>query len=89
MRIDLEPTGDGGCLLTFSDLMPDDFESGAARNAAGWHVCLDALETLLEHGKASAPTDEPTDRWRELYGEYIARGVPHGAPISGEAERAG
>ena len=56
LRIDLEPTSDGGCVLTFSDLMPDDFESGAARNAAGWHVCLDTLEEHLR-GRAGDRAD--------------------------------
>jgi uncharacterized protein YndB with AHSA1/START domain len=88
LRLDLEPTADGGCVLTFSDLMPDDFESGAARNAAGWHVCLDELETLLDGGPADAPTSEPTDTWRALYDEYVQRGLPHGAPIPGEADPA-
>ena len=81
MRIDLEPGPDGGCVLTFADLMPDDYAPGAARTAAGWHVCLDTLESLLAGQAVSAPTDEPTDRFRELYDSYIAAGVPHGAPI--------
>ena len=83
MRIDLEPTPDGGCALTFSDLMPDDYNEGAARTAAGWHVCLDMLAVLLDRGQAVAPTDEPTDHWRELYDAYVALGFPHGAPMPG------
>ena len=31
MRIELEQAGDGGCVLTFIDLMPDDYAPGAAR----------------------------------------------------------
>jgi uncharacterized protein YndB with AHSA1/START domain len=89
LRLDLEPTGDGGCVLTFVYLLSEDDESAAARNAAGWHVCVDTLELLLEGGPASAPGSEPTERWRELYDDYIARGLPHGAPIPGEAEHAG
>ena len=81
MRIDLEPRADAGCVLTFTDLMPDDYAPGAARTAAGWHVCLDILESLLDGHAVSAPSHEPTDRFRELYDGYVARGVPHGAPI--------
>jgi len=81
MRIELENGEDGGCVLTFIDLMPDDYAPGAARTAAGWHVCLDTLESLLDGHAVSAPTHEPTDRFRELYDGYIARGVPHAAPI--------
>jgi hypothetical protein len=57
------------------------YASGAARTAAGWYVCLDTLESLLDGHAVSAPTHEPTDRFRELYDSYIPRGVPHGAPI--------
>jgi uncharacterized protein YndB with AHSA1/START domain len=85
LRFDLEPTADGGCVLSFVYLIPDEDEAAAARNTAGWHVCLDTLESLLAGGPASAPGGEPTDRWRELYDDYVARGVPHGAPIPGEA----
>ena len=80
-QVYLEPRADAGCVLTFTDLMPDDYAPGAARTAAGWHVCLDILESLLDGHAVSAPSHEPTDRFRELYDGYIARGVPHGAPI--------
>ena len=83
IRIDLEPAADRGCVLTFGNLMPDEHAPGAARTAAGWHVCLDVLETLLDGGPAVAPTHEPTDRWRELCDEYIALGLPYGAPVPG------
>ena len=54
----------------------------AARTAAGWHLCLDALA-----GAAGAAPDGPSPEWRERYAEYIARGFPAGAPVPGEAER--
>jgi uncharacterized protein YndB with AHSA1/START domain len=81
IRIDLAPRPNGGCVLTFVDLMPDDYAPGAARTAAGWHVCLNVLEALLDGHPVSVPSHEPTERFRELYDSYIARGVPHGAPI--------
>lgn len=41
---ELQPDS-GGCLLIFTHTFDD--RRGAARNAAGWHVCLDHLATML------------------------------------------
>lgn len=84
LRIELEPLGPEGCRLTFVDLMPDGYLPGAARAAAGWHVCLDQLDVRVETGEGIAPSHEPTPRWRTLYARYVDDGVPHGAPIPGE-----
>jgi hypothetical protein len=55
----------------------------AARDGAGWHVCLDRLEGLLAGDGGPAATGASED-WRGLYDEYQRRGVPAGAPIPGE-----
>ena len=39
---------EGGCLLTLEHSFEDRFK--AARDGAGWHICLAALEALLEGG---------------------------------------
>lgn len=44
LRWELRPD-DSGCRLVFTHTFDD--RSGAARNAAGWHVCLDRLGALL------------------------------------------
>ena len=80
LRIELEPDGDG-CLLRFSCLFDD--PERAARDAAGWHVCLDLLETHLGGAATDAPGSEPTPEWRELYEDYQRRGLPAGAPVPG------
>src|SRR3954452_15035127 len=65
LRLELAPEGDGTRLtLTHRICKADE----AARNAAGWHVCLDRLG------------GEQAD-WDQLYEEYRRRGVPSGAPI--------
>jgi uncharacterized protein YndB with AHSA1/START domain len=75
----LEPTDDGaGCILRFTVEL--DAREKAARDAAGWHVCLDALERRLDGGEDGTPTGESAP-WRELYAEYERRGMPVGAPI--------
>jgi len=67
LRLELAPEGDGSRLTLTQTLEPDE----AARNAAGWHVCLDRL------------AGEDTD-WEPLYEEYQRRGVPAGAEIPGQ-----
>jgi len=58
---------DDGTLLTFTTLLAE--RDTAARNAAGWDVCLDAL------------TGQPGTDWQPLHDRYVAEGVPSGAPI--------
>jgi uncharacterized protein YndB with AHSA1/START domain len=81
LRIELEAAGEG-CLLRFTCLFDD--AQRAARDAAGWHVCLDLLETHLAGAATDAPGSEPTPEWRELYESYQRRGLPAGAPIPGD-----
>lgn len=79
----LEPSDDGAsCILRFTVEL--DAREKAARDAAGWHVCLDALERRLSGAGPDGVTgaDAP---WREYYDEYQRRGVPAGAPIPGES----
>jgi len=83
LRFELEPvTGAGdGCVLRLTVLL--DSRDKAARDGAGWHVCLDRLDQLLAGDGGSAATGA-TEDWRGLYDEYQRRGVPAGAPIPGE-----
>jgi uncharacterized protein YndB with AHSA1/START domain len=75
---ELEPIEDGaGCRLRFTAVL--DARDKAARDAAGWHVCLDRLEQHVNGGEAAAPGSEPTPEWRELYEDYERRGLPTGA----------
>lgn len=77
LRFELTPR-EAGCRLTFTTLLegPDT----AARNAAGWEVCLDALDTALGGGTPEAPGG-PTPAWRRHFDDYVAAGVPSGAPV--------
>jgi uncharacterized protein YndB with AHSA1/START domain len=74
LRFELEPVDDA-CLLRLTVLL--DLREKAARDAAGWHVCLDRLEQRL--GK-----DAVDGEWRGYYEAYQRRGLPAGAPIPGE-----
>jgi uncharacterized protein YndB with AHSA1/START domain len=75
LRFELEPADGDSCLLRFTVIL--DAEDKAARDAAGWHQCLDGLESHL--GGADGPV--PRDAWREHYDEYTRRGLPTGAPV--------
>jgi len=76
LRFELEPVdGGSGCALRLTVAL--EARDKAARDAAGWHVCLDRLERRLgEQGERG--------EWREYYDEYQRRGVPADAPIPGE-----
>jgi uncharacterized protein YndB with AHSA1/START domain len=78
LRFELEPDGDG-CRLRFTHVL--DEENTAARNAAGWEVCLDQLEGRLDGAETTAPESRPTPEWERYYEEHTSRGVPSGAPI--------
>jgi uncharacterized protein YndB with AHSA1/START domain len=82
LRLDLEPlAGEDACLLRLTVLL--DARDKAARDSAGWHVCLDRLEGALDGTEQPEPGSSD-ERWRDHYEEYQRRGVPAGAPIPGE-----
>ena len=56
LRIELDPEGDG-CVLRFTCLFSE--SERAARDAAGWHVCLDLLEKHLGGASTKSPSSEP------------------------------
>ena len=58
LTFELSNEGDG-CMLVFTHSFAD--RASALRPAAGWHVCLDALASLLEGGAADG------DRWAGHY----------------------
>jgi uncharacterized protein YndB with AHSA1/START domain len=73
--IELEPDGDG-CVLTFEQTF--DELGKAARDGAGWHVCLDVLGYHLSGEKAPW---EPMDRWPEVNAAYRRRLGPDASTI--------
>ena len=78
LRLVLEALADGGCRLTFTALLGD--RDTAARTAAGWEVCLEALDAALAGRPGQAPAG-PTPTWRGHYDDYVSTGVPSGAPV--------
>jgi uncharacterized protein YndB with AHSA1/START domain len=67
---------EGGCTLTLLDTF--DEQGKAARDAAGWHECLDRLGAHLDGQDASWPAGE---RWEQVHPRYVARFGPAGSSI--------
>jgi uncharacterized protein YndB with AHSA1/START domain len=80
----LAATDDAGCSLTLINVL--EAKDAAARNAAGWSLCLAQLTTRLTSGATSGPhSDDAAGSWRSYYDEYLADGMPAGAFIPAEA----
>lgn len=75
LRFELQPAGDG-TTLRFFDRFPD--LGKAARDAAGWHVCLDVLARHLSGEEAPSRSRE---QWREVHAVYVERFGPGAATI--------
>ena len=75
IRIELADAGDG-TELTLLDTIEE--LGKAARDGAGWHVCLDQLEHHLD---GAAPDWSPSERWRELHPSYVEELGPEAATI--------
>ncbi|MER5428185.1 SRPBCC family protein [Streptomyces sp. NPDC002588] len=76
LRFDLEAVTGDRTRLTLTDVLesPDT----AARNAAGWEVCLAALDARADGGTGG------TGPWKTYYRAYVEAGFPHGAPVPGQ-----
>jgi uncharacterized protein YndB with AHSA1/START domain len=75
VRIELRPDGDG-TELTLLDTL--DERGKAARDGAGWHTCLDALEASLSgNPDARAAAGD----WHDLRQHYVERFGPEAATI--------
>ncbi len=75
LRFELEPR-EHGCVLTLLDTFAE--LGKAARDGAGWHVCLDALGRSL----ADEPSPSTTVvAWRDLHPGYVAEFGPEASTI--------
>jgi uncharacterized protein YndB with AHSA1/START domain len=79
LRFDLEPIDDESCRFVLTNLL--DERNAAARNGAGWHVCLAELDKHLRGVPSRGPHSEDTLAWSPLYEGYVELGLPSGAWI--------
>jgi uncharacterized protein YndB with AHSA1/START domain len=75
LRFELRPEGEG-TLLTFVNAF--DEVGKAARDAAGWHACLDQLEHHLDGRRAPW---SPGERWGQVHGGYVERFGPDASTV--------
>ena len=67
---------DGGTRLTLTDTF--DEQGKAARDAAGWHTCLDELGFDLDGTPSPTPSEE---RWDQVHPGYVERLGPEASTI--------
>ena len=75
LRFVLEPDGPG-CVLRLTVTFPE--HGKAARDAAGWHVCLEQLVHVCEGTELPW---RPPDRWRVVHRAYVERLGPEASAI--------
>jgi uncharacterized protein YndB with AHSA1/START domain len=72
LRFELKVSEQGGCALVLEHAFADRFK--AARDAAGWHLCLRALAAHLDGAPAPAHDEQrPPAGWQELNDDYERR----------------
>lgn len=78
LRFELEPCEDGDAhtILRLRVTFPG--YGKAARDAAGWHVCLDRLGAACA---GTTPPRDPTARWRVVHPEYVDRFGPEASAL--------
>jgi uncharacterized protein YndB with AHSA1/START domain len=81
IRLEIARDGDGS-VLTLIDTFGE--VGKAARDAAGWHECLDNLGHALDGTTPAAPGE----RWREVHPAYVAELGPGASTIGPPAEQA-
>ncbi|MEV6156116.1 SRPBCC family protein [Nonomuraea sp. NPDC052129] len=79
LRLELAPDGAGGCTFTLVNVIQA--QDAAARNAAGWAVCLAELDKVVAGQPADGPHGKSAESWREHYDAHVADGLPSGAEI--------
>jgi uncharacterized protein YndB with AHSA1/START domain len=84
LHFELDPVGDDGCTLTLINVL--DAQNTAARSAAGWTVCLEELGRHVSGAAAEGPHSDSAVAWGPIYDDYVAQGMPSGAPIPGDPE---
>ncbi|MCX4510981.1 SRPBCC family protein [Streptomyces sp. NBC_01619] len=81
-EIHLEVTAEGeGCRLALTNVLAA--RNTAARNAAGWSVCLTELDRHLAGARSEGPHSESAEPWKPYYDAYVSEGMPSGAEIPG------
>lgn len=76
VRFELSEDGEASTVLAFTVWFPE--HGKGARDGAGWHVCLDALDAVV--AGRTLPEVEG-QRWRQVHPEYVARLGPEASTL--------
>ncbi len=88
LRFELRPVDEHRTRFTLTNVL--EARNTAARNAAGWHACLACLDASAAGRPTGGPhADDQPAGWEKLYDEYVAAGMPSGAPVPGRDETSG
>ena len=79
LQFTLDAAGPDRCTLSLINVLAA--RDTAARNAAGWQVCLAELDKHLAGAVADGPHSDSALPWQPLYDAYVAEGMPAGAAI--------
>ncbi len=74
LYLSVEPDPDGGARFRLVNILRN--AEGAARNAAGWDVCLDQFELALTGTSADAQNDGTLEEFTPVLAAYVAKGFP-------------
>ncbi len=74
LRFELQADG-SGCRLRLQVTFPE--HGKAARDAAGWHVCLDHLVTPGD----GTPSPQPSTLWKAVHRVYVQRLGPEASAV--------
>ncbi|MFQ3558472.1 SRPBCC family protein [Streptomyces gramineus] len=81
LRFDLDAVDARRTRFTLTQVLAE--ENAAARNGAGWEVCLLALDALARGEDHAGPHSGDAADWRRFYDAYLDAGIPSGAPVPG------
>ncbi|MFJ3305328.1 SRPBCC family protein [Streptomyces sp. NPDC086549] len=81
LRFGLEALDGGRTRFTLTDVLAE--RNAAARNGAGWEVCLLALDAVVRGERHGGPHSADAADWQEYYRAYLDAGIPSGAPVPG------
>ena len=81
LRFELQSDG-VGCILRLRVTFPE--HGKAARDAAGWHICLERLVTRYDGAR---PRPQPPTQWKAVHHLYIERLGPEASTIGPPPDR--
>jgi uncharacterized protein YndB with AHSA1/START domain len=84
LRFELAADGAHGCVLSLTVTFPE--YGKAARDGAGWHVCL---EQLAYECDGAAPPWPPPERWGAVHPRYVAALGPEASVLGPPGAPAG